>query len=112
MPDKSKNSRRRKIDIVREDERRKVLGSLPVPVPVLRALFSYVNSQLLSSECDTTLRHTLNFIRANGLPEEAVIGWLKHNHGYCDCETLWNSEEVVDGAVPGYRNIKPSTELS
>jgi hypothetical protein len=59
-----------------------------------------------------TLRHTLDFIRTHGLPEEPLVAWQEQNHGYCDCETLWNSEEVVEEAVPDYRDMKPSTKLS
>jgi hypothetical protein len=113
MPDKSEKARRKEIlHSVREDERRKVRDSLPVPVPILKALFDYVNSQLESSECDDTLKHALDFIHKHGLPEEAVVGWLEDNGGYCDCETLMNSEQVVEEAVLGYGAIKPSTNLS
>lgn len=113
MPDKPEKARRKQLlNTVREDAKRKVRESLPVPVPILKALFDYVDSQLKSAECDNTLRHALDFIRSNGLPEQAVVGWLEDNHGYCDCETLMNSEEVVEEATPGYRNIEPSTKLS
>lgn len=112
MPDKSQRSRSKAIQrAAREDARLKVRNSLPVPAPVLKALFDYVDNQLNSTKCDHTLRHALDFIRKNALPEETVIGWLKNNHGYCDCETLWHSEEVVEEAVPGYRDMEPSTKL-
>lgn len=113
MPDKSEKARRKELQrAVREDARRKVRDGLPVGVPVLKALFNYVDKQLKSIECDNTLRHALDFIHTNGLPEEAVVRWLEDNHGYCDCETLMNSEEVLEEAVPGYRDIEPSTKLS
>ena len=111
MPDKTEKARRKELlHAVREDARRKVRDSLPVPVPVLKALFDYVDRQLKSTECDNTLRHALDFIRNNGLPEEAVVDWLEDNGGYCDCETLMNSEQVVEEAVPGYSDIEPSTK--
>jgi hypothetical protein len=113
MPDKSEKARRKELQrAVREEARRKVLNGLPVPVPVLKALFDHVDKPLKSTECDHTLRHALDFVHNNGLPEQAVVGWLKDNHGYCDCETLMNSEEVVEEAVPGYGDIEPSTKLS
>ena len=80
---------------------------LPIPVATFKALFDYVDTQLKSNECDNTLRHALDFIRNNGLPEQAVVDWLEDNHGYCDCETLMNSEEVLEEAIPGYRDIAP-----
>lgn len=112
MPDKNDKARRKTIKRAgREDAKQKVNDSLPVPASVLKALFDYVDTQLEATECDNTLRHALDFIRENGLPEQAVIAWLEENHGYCDCETLWNSEEVVEEAVPGYRDLEPSTKL-
>lgn len=113
MPDKSEKARRKKLlQVTKDDARRKVRDSLPLPVPVLKGLFDYVDSQLNSTECDNTLRHALDFIRDNSLPEEAVTGWLENNGGYCDCETLMNTEEVVEEAVPDYPDIESSTKLT
>ena len=110
MADQGEKARRKAIlQSQRENKWRSVRGDLPVAVPVLKALFDHVSAQLESSECDNTLKHAVHFIREHDLPEEAVVAWLKDNHGYCDCETLWNSEEVVEEAVPGYRDIEPST---
>jgi len=112
MPDKNEKARRKSIQrTAREDARQKVRDTLPVPAPVLKALFEYVDQQLKSTECDHTHRHALDFLRSNALPEQAVVCWLKDNHGYCDCETLWNSEEVLEETVPGYREMEPSTKL-
>jgi hypothetical protein len=113
MPEKNEKARRKAIKrSVRDDANQKVRDNLPVPAAVLKALFNHVDTQLKSTECDNTLRHALDFLRKNGLPEQTVIGWLEDNHGYCDCETLWNSEEVLEEAVPGYRDLEPSTKLS
>jgi hypothetical protein len=40
--------------------------------------FDWVDSQLESPERAPTLRRVRNFIRINGLPEDAVVGWLKN----------------------------------
>jgi len=109
MPNKREKAHRKEIlHAVREDERRKVRNSLPAAVPVLKALFSYVDLQVRSVECDHTLRHVRDFIRSQGLPEDAVVGWLKNNGGYCDCEALMNAEQVVQEAVPGYDDLAPT----
>jgi hypothetical protein len=79
---------------------------------VLKALFDYLDEQLGSSECDDTLRYVRDFIRARCLPEEAVVSWFEDNGGHCDCEALANAEPVVEEAVPGYRDLKPSTHPS
>lgn len=113
MPDKTEKSRRKELlHSVREDARRKVRDSLPVPAPVLKALFNHLDKQLGSSECDDTLRHVRDFIRGHSLPEESVVGWLEKNGGHCDCEALANAEQVVEEAVPGYEDLKPSTNPS
>jgi hypothetical protein len=113
MPDKSEKDRRKELlYAVREDARRKVRDSLPLPAPVLKALFDYANQHLESSECDHTLRHVRDFIHHHGLSEDAVVTWLENNGGYCDCEALANSEQVLEEAVPGYTDLAPSTSSS
>jgi hypothetical protein len=113
MPDKTEKAKRKELlHAVREDARRKVRDSLPVPVTVLKALFDYVDAQLESSQCDDTLRHTRDFIRSHSLPEEAVVNLLEDNGGHCDCEAVANAEQVVEEAVPGYEDLKPSSNPS
>jgi hypothetical protein len=108
VPDTNEKARRRTVQrAAREHAKQNVRDGLSVPAPVLKALFDYVDQKLKSTECDNTLRHALDFIRNNALPEQAVVGWLKDNHGYCDCDTLWNSEEIVEEAIPGYRDVEP-----
>lgn len=114
MPDKDEKARRKAIKrSARDDAKQKVRDSLPVPAAVLKALFDYVDTQLKSTECDHTLHHALDFIRNNGLPEQEVVGWLENNHGYCDCETIWNSEEALEEAVQtsGHRHLKTLLRL-
>ena len=113
MPDKSEKARRKELlHAVREDARRKVRESLPAPAPVLKALFDYLDERLGSSECDDSLHHVRDFIRRHSLPEEAIVSWLEDNGGYCDCEALANAEQVMEEALPGYGDLKPSTNPS
>ena len=113
MPDKNEKAHRKEmLRAVREDERRKVRDSLPVPAPVLKALFDYADAKLESSECDDTLRNVRDFIRDHALPEDAIVNWLEKNGGHCDCEALANAEQVVEQAVPGYQDLEPSTNPS
>jgi hypothetical protein len=106
MPDKDEKARRKQmLHAVRDDARQKVRESLPIAVPVLKALFNYVDSQLDSAECDHTLRQVRDFLRSRELSEEAVVGWLENNGGYCDCEAVMNAEQVVEEAVPGYDDL-------
>jgi len=109
MPDKDEKARRKQmLHAVRDDARQKVRESLPVAIPMLKALFNYVDSQLDSTECDHTLRHVRDFIHSRGLREEAVVRWLESNGGYCDCEAVMNAEQVVEEAVPGYDDLPPA----
>ncbi len=113
MPDKNEKARRKQLlNAVRQDARRNVTDSLPVPAAVLKALFNYADAQLESSECDDTLRHVRDFIHSRGLPEDAIVNWLENNGGHCDCEALANAEQVVEEAVPGYGQLTPSTNPS
>ena len=109
MTNKDEKARRKQmLHAVREDTRQKVRASFPVLVPMLKALFNYVESQLDSGECDHTLRHARDFIHSRGLPAEAVVRWLESNGGYCDCEVLMNVEQAVEEAVPGYKDLAPA----
>ena len=55
MPDKTEKARRKELlPIVRKDVKGKARYSLPVPAPVLKVLFDYLDKQLESSECDDT----------------------------------------------------------
>ena len=82
--------------------------SLPVPAPIMMAMFGFVESRLAESGCDNTLRYTQEFIRSHNLLEDALVAWLEDHGGYCDCEVLMNAEEVVEEAVPGYSDLPPA----
>src|SRR5690242_2723555 len=100
MPDKDEKARRKELlHSQREEQRRSIREGLPVPAPMMKALFNYVDKHLSSSECDDTLRHAREFIRANGLPTETVVAWLEGMGGFCDCE-VFNAEEALEDAVP------------
>ena len=77
MPDKNEKARRKSIQrTAREDARQKVRDTLPVPAPVLKALFEYVDQQLKSTECDHTHRH--GFVLAPNLCFPLAKGAVKH----------------------------------
>jgi len=107
MTGKDEKARRKELlHSQREEKRRSIREGLPVPAAMMKALLTYVSQQLSSSECDDTLRHANEFIRANDLPVEKVVAWLEDKGGYCDCE-VFNAEEVLEDAVPGYRQLPP-----
>ncbi len=83
----------------REQERQKLLASIPMPHQDLSDLFDHLDSEG-AWECDHTLRVTTAFLQQRGLDVERIIAWLGEHGGYCDCEVLANVEhefsEILD----------------
>lgn len=67
-------------------------AALPVSRQTLWALFDTLDVAL-GQGCDHSLRFTVQFLAAHGIPPEQVIPWLGEYGGYCDCEVLANVEE-------------------
>jgi hypothetical protein len=108
MADQNEKARRNEIlHSQREDKRRTVREGLPVPAPIMKALFDYIDGHLSSSECDDTLHYAREFILAQNLPEDPLLAWLEGAGGYCDCEAINNAEELLEDAMPGYRDLPP-----
>ncbi len=72
----------------RKEEREKAEAELPAPLPVLRAMFEWLEKKLDATPCDHTHRFTLQYARTNELDEEALLEWLRDYGGVCDCEVL------------------------
>jgi hypothetical protein len=109
MPGKDEKARRKEIlHFQREEKRRLIREGLPVSAPIMKALFDFIDKRLASSECDHSLRHANEFIQVNRLPKDAVIAWLEGAGGYCDCEAISNAEELLEDAIPGYRDLPPA----
>ena len=76
----------------REQERQKLLASIPMPHQNLRDLFDHLDGDG-AAECDHTLRVTTEFLQKRGLDVERIVPWLREHGGYCDCEVLANVED-------------------
>ena len=76
----------------KEQERQKLVASIPMPQQDLRDLFDHLDQQS-ESGCDHTLRLTTAFLQKRGLDVERIIPWLREHGGYCDCEVLANVED-------------------
>jgi hypothetical protein len=108
MTGRSQKAHRKEIlHTLREDERRLVREGLPIPAPMMKALFDYIDGKLSSTECDHTLRYAKEFIQERQLPETKTLAWLKAAGGHCDCEALSNAEGTVEDAVRGYLELPP-----
>jgi|HubBroStandDraft_5_1064220.scaffolds.fasta_scaffold980128_1 hypothetical protein len=76
----------------REQERQKLIASIPIPHEELRALFDYLDRPN-PPPCDHTLKETIQFLEKKKLEVPRVVDWLRENGGYCDCEVIFNVEE-------------------
>jgi hypothetical protein len=76
----------------KEQERQKLIASIPIPQQDLRDLFDYLDREN-PAPCDHTLRETLEFLKKRGLDAERIVPWLREHGGYCDCEVIFNVDD-------------------
>jgi hypothetical protein len=76
----------------KEQERQKLIASIPMPQQDLRDLFDYLDREN-PPPCDHTLRDTLEFLKKRGLDAERIVPWLREHGGYCDCEVIFNVDD-------------------
>jgi len=94
MVSPEEHARRRVLkNAARQTERDQIRASLPVEPGKMRELFDFVDQQISATDCDDTLKHTLEFLGQEGLPAQPVINWLEGAGGFCDCEVLANAED-------------------
>lgn len=75
----------------REQQRQKLLASIPMPHADLKELFDFLDRPDAPA-CDHSLRETLDFLARKNLSAERVVPWLREHGGYCDCEVIFNVE--------------------
>ena len=80
----------------KEQQRQKLLDSIPIPNQQFRSLFDYLENEGVD-QCDHTLRITTKFLQLNECNVETVLTWLREHGGYCDCEVLANVGSEFDG---------------
>ena len=76
----------------KQQERQKLIASIPMPHQDLRDLFDHLDQES-ESGCDHTLRLTTAFLQKRGLDVERIVPWLREHGGYCDCEVIANVED-------------------
>lgn len=98
MPDKNEIERRKQIKReLREKARLEFEQSLPISRVDFQNLFDFLDEKLSNQECDDDLTFTYEFLEKNEFKNiEEIENWLKNNGGYCDCEVLYNVEEMFD----------------
>ena len=98
---KNKQSRKEALDRWKADQRAIARAKLPLTGEHLRSMFDMLDEALSQRGCDHTLRLTTEWLVLNNLPIEPVVNWLRENGGYCDCESLANSEQAWHDATGG-----------
>jgi hypothetical protein len=76
----------------KEQERQKLIASIPMPQQDLRDLFDYLDREN-PPPCNHTLHETIEFLKKRGLDPERIVPWLREHGGYCDCEVIFNVDD-------------------
>ncbi|MNU12026.1 hypothetical protein D3C71_00470 [compost metagenome] len=98
MPDKIEKARRKQLQReLQEKARIKFEQSLPTSRELFQNLFDFLDEVLEKNTCDDSLKLTKQFLNSQNIQNrEEVENWLKENGGFCDCEVLYNVEELFE----------------
>ena len=98
MPDKNEKERRKQIQKeLQEKAQIEFENSLPISRELFQNLFDFLDAELEENGCDDSLKITKQYLDANKIQNiEEVENWLKENGGFCDCEVLYNVEELFE----------------
>ena len=69
-----------------------------MPKHHLKELFDFLDREG-ASPCDHTLRETIEFLRERDLDVGRIVPWLQEHGGYCDCEVIYNVEDIFGEIV-------------
>jgi hypothetical protein len=95
----NKNARKEELKKSwKEQERQKLIASIPMPYQDLRGLFDHLDREG-APECDHTLRDTVEFLQKHGLDVERIVSWLREHGGHCDCEVINNVDDTFGEIV-------------
>jgi hypothetical protein len=78
----------------KDAERALLLAGMPLSPEQLHRLLEYLDANL--EACDHTTRLTTAFLDIEQLDKDTVLGWLREQSGYCDCEVLANLADLDD----------------
>lgn len=98
MRNKEEKARRKQIQKeLQEKAQVEFEKSLPVSREIFRNLFDFLDRELNTEGCDDHLTLTKQFLATNQVENgDEVENWLKENGGFCDCEVLYNVEELFE----------------
>ncbi len=78
---------------------------MPMTPAQLNGLLDHVHARL--KHCDHSHRLTSEFLRAEELDATGVLPWLRNHGGYCDCEVLFNLEDLASSFLKTKPRRKP-----
>ena len=90
----SKEERKARIQQWQSAERAELVASMPLLPEQLNSLLDYLDANLKS--CDHTTKLTDIFLHVEKLDKHRVLPWLADHGGYCDCEILYNLEDLAE----------------
>jgi len=100
MEKAERDRRKQLLRSVKTEELLRAEQELPASKSILESLFDWLDEKLSGTECDDTLRLTLEFAKLNGLDGQRLCAWTEKYGGYCDCEVLGN----IPDTNPVFRN--------
>ena len=89
----SKEERKARIRQWRAVERTELVESIPMTPEQLNSLLDYLDANIKS--CDHSTKLTNIFLQAEKIDKNLVLPWLAEHGGYCDCEVLFNLEDLA-----------------
>ncbi len=90
----SKEERKARVKQRVAAERTDLVASMPLSPEQLNTLLDYLDANLKS--CDHTTKLTDIFLHVEKLNRNHVLPWLADRGGYCDCEVLYNLEDLAE----------------
>lgn len=83
--------RKRQIENLEQlvgEELQAFVDSLPAGQATISELIDFVEDELYDSECNHSLRFSMQHMMENHLDFGKITSWLSDNGGYCDCKVL------------------------
>lgn len=99
----TKEERKARVRQWQAAERTELVASMPLSPVQLNLPLDYLDANLKS--CDQTTKLTDIFLHVEKLAKDRELPWLAEQGGYCDCEVLYNLDDLAESF--GGRPIPP-----
>lgn len=106
----SKEDRKARLKQLQAAGRAELVASMPLSPEQLESLIDYLDANLKS--CDHTTKLTEIYLQAEKLDKDRVLPWLADHSGYCDCEVLYNLDDVAESFRQRPIPLKPNRKAN